>query len=369
MNRSNQNKGNKQLRIKPILLLIYWCILSLILVTCNNERNANQENPDQDGPVAIEAVIVNSGVINPWIYKSGVVRGINEAVVVSETEGIIQSVQFEIGDRLSVGAELLSVDREEARFGMLGARQQLNAAEMNYNASRRLYEDNAISRSEYEQARSSFNNAQASYRAALSRFRNTRITSPIDGTVASKEEGVTRGNYLSPGTPIARIVDLSELQIEVAVGEAEVALVDTGMQALVIVPAVQARVEGRVSAVATGAMPGSGSFPAVVTFDNGSQSIRSGMSARVRIRTTDTDSVLLIPSAALVTDNNAPSVFVVRGQRVERKEVTVIRTFGNLTSISEGVCEGDTVATSRTSTLDHGDPVTVRVTGRSEDLQ
>ncbi len=346
-------------------------LLSVALLFCAEDNRDTIPSEEIANPYAVEAVVVSRGIYHPYLEKSGVARGVKQVVVVSETEGVIRTVLYDYGDLVEKGGVIASVDREEARYAMLQAQQQLSAASLNYSASQRLFEDNTISREEYEKARSSYNGARSTYKAARERFRNTEITTPISGVVAVIEEEISVGNYISRGAVVAQIVDLSKIRIEAAVGEREIALVRAGADVAIYVPAVDPDrpFMGRVKAVAAGAMPGSGSYPVAVVFDNEQMQVRSGMSARVTIRTTDTDSVILLPSVALIRDNNTVSVFMVRENRVVKRGVTIGRALGNVSEVKSGISEEDTVIVSRTTTLEQGDTVIVRVIGKSGDWE
>lgn len=339
----------------------YLCAAMLLCCSGNGQQN----NSDGAAPSlsAVEATVVRRGILIPYLEKPGIVSGINEAVVVSETEGIIRSVEFELGDRVDSGTNLLQVDRDAARFALNQARQQLSTAQMNLEASRRLYQDSAISRSEFEQARSTYNGARAAYETALKRYNNTLVRSPIQGEVASKENTITEGNYLSPGMLIARIADLSALRLEIAVGEGEIDLMEIGASAQIRIPSAgpDSVYQARVTAVAAGAQAASGSYPVIISWENSDSLIRSGMSGTARIRTSDRDSVMLIPSAAIVEENDSTLVWRIDSGKVYIARVVVGRVMGNTSEIRAGLVPGDTIALTRTTNISEGDSVVVEI--------
>lgn len=346
--------------MKNVLLLN----LSVFLLFCSgDQQQSNGSADDPQSTEAVEAAVVKRDILIPFLEKPGIVSGVNEAVVVSETEGIIQAVEFELGDMVDSGTYLLRVERETARFALNQAKQQLSTARMNLEASRRLFEDSAVSRSEFEQAKSSFNGARAAYETALARYDNTLVRSPIRGEVATKEDGITEGNYLSPGMLIARIADVSAFRMEVAIGEGEIELIENEAQAQVRITSVSpdSVYQAEVRAVASGAQPASGSYSVVVIFENSDSLIRSGMSGRTRIRTNDRDSVMVIPSVAVVEQNDTARVFRISSGRVYENNVIVGRVSGNRTEIKAGLVPGDTIALTRTRSLEQGDSVFVSV--------
>ncbi|MDG5813507.1 efflux RND transporter periplasmic adaptor subunit [Chitinispirillales bacterium ANBcel5] len=357
--------------MKMLQLIIFGSMVVIVACNPSNENGEALQGEVPDGRVAVEAVISGRDILNPWIELSGVVRGEEEVVVASETEGVIQSVSVELGDRVNVGGEILRVDREEALYSMQQAHNQLVTAQRNLEVSEELVEDNTISRGEYEEALAAYHGARAGYESAKARYENTVVTAPISGLIAQKGEEVAVGNLISFGMVVAQIVNLDVMRFEGAVGEREVGLLEPGLTAYVSVPALQVDTPftATVSAVAPRASPQSASYSVVINWQNNASSVLSGMNARARVRTTDKDSVLVVPTSAVVRQNDSTFVFLAKGVSAQRTAVRVGRRVDNLSEIAQGVTAGDTVITSRTTTLTDGDRVRVRVIGESGDLR
>jgi membrane fusion protein (multidrug efflux system) len=333
---------------------------------------AGVEGPADARPLAVEALKVTRGELVRNIEAAGIVSGINEAYVVSETQGIIQGVSFELGDRVSEGQVLVKVDDTIPRLNMEQAKEQFEIAKLDLEATEKLFDNGSASKTELARARSAVNGAQALYQSALKTFRDCTIRAPIGGYVAEKESGITLGNYLSPGLRMAKIVDISSLKAEVAVGEGQISLVTQDAPATVLVPAAgdQKLFEAKVSAVAAGSDPATGSFPVVVTWKNPvGIAIKSGMSVTVTIETQTQQPVLLIPSAAIVEQGGQSYVFTAEADRAAQKPVQIGRRIGNIAEVLEGLEEGETLIISGLTALRRGDPVQPSVIGESGSWQ
>ncbi len=333
---------------------------------------AGAEGPDEVKPLAVEALTVTRGDLVRNIEAAGIVSGINEAYVVSETQGIIQSVSFELGDRVAEGQVLVKVDDTIPRLNMEQAKEQFEIAKLDLEATEKLFNDGSASKAELARARSAVNGTQARYQSALKTFRDCSIRAPIGGYIAGKESGITLGNYLSPGLRVARLVDISSLKAEVAVGEGQVSLVSAGAPATVLIPAAgdQKLFQAAVSAVAAGSDPATGSYSVIVTWKNPvGNTIKSGMSATVTIQTQAQQPVVLIPSAAIVEQAGQSFVFTAEEGRAAQKPVQVGRRIGNITEILDGLEEGQTLVISGLTALRRGDPVQPTVIGESGSWQ
>jgi membrane fusion protein (multidrug efflux system) len=320
----------------------------------------------------VEALTVTRGELIRNIDAAGIVSGINEAYVVSETQGIIQSVSFELGDRISKGEVLVQVDDTIARLNMEQAMEQLEIAKLDLEATEKLFNDGSASRAELARARSAVNGTQALYQSALKTYRDCTIRAPIGGYIAEKESGITLGNYLSPGLRVARLVDISSLKAEVAVGEGQISLIAEGAPATVLIPAAgrQTLFDAKVSAVAAGSDPATGSYPIIVTWNNPAGSaVKSGMSATVTIETQAQEPVVLIPSAAIVEQAGQIFVFTAEADRAAQKPVQVGRRIGNIAEILNGLKEGETLIISGLTALRRGARVRATVIGESGSWQ
>jgi len=364
----------KRVRNQIILGTGLFLVAAIVLVGCGRPGGPPEgfEAPPETKPLAVEALTVTRGELVRNIEASGIVSGINEAYVVSETQGIVQSVSFELGDRVSKGEVLVKVDDTIPRLNMEQAKEQFEIAKLDLEATETLFNDGSASKAELARARSAVNGAQARYQSALKTFRDCTIRAPIGGYIAEKESGITLGNYLSPGLRVARIVDISSLKAEVAVGEGQVSLVAEDAPATVLIPAAgdQKLFQATVSAVAAGSDPATGSYPVIVTWKNPvGNVVKSGMSATVTIESQAQEPVVLIPSAAIVEQAGQSYAFTAEANRAAQKPVQVGRRIGNIAEILDGLEEGETLIISGLTALRRGDPVQASVVGESGSWQ
>jgi membrane fusion protein (multidrug efflux system) len=202
----------------------------------------------------------------------------------------------------------------------------------------------------------------------VKQWEDCTVRAPVGGYVAARDASVSKGSFLNRGVRVARIVDLAVLRAEIAVGEREVGQVREGVTARVAVAGQCApgEFDAVVKAVAAGADPGSGSFRVVVEWNNTCGSlIKSGMTATVTIPSAGQDTVVVVPTAALVVRDGRDAVLVAAGDRTVVRPVRKGRVAGNRTHILEGLAEGEVVIMSALGTLGPNDPVTVTLVGQS----
>lgn len=321
-------------------------------------------------PRPIEAVEISSAGFIDYVGGSGRVAGTREATVVSESQGVLQRVDFDLGQSVSRGDVLAAFDDRVERLATEQARAASESARAELDALQRRFDAGAASRTELSRARAAAAGADAEYQRAVKRFEDRRITAPISGRVARKHSGVSEGSFLAAGVNVAHVVDTSRLQVVLAVGEREIHYVEPGARAEILMEVCAGRPQlGSVQSVAAGSDPQTGSFAVIVSWENRcGDRVRSGMSATVRIEPAVAQQVLMVPAAALLRRQGKSVVFVIEDNTVRRREVAVGQRVGNRAEVLEGLGEGELVAVSALSLLNDGDPVAVTVTGRSGEL-
>jgi membrane fusion protein, multidrug efflux system len=356
-------------------LLTCMCIVfaAVFLISCSAKPSAVSgatvwESPGQEETLAVEALTVTTGLLVNAVSASGAVAGVNEAVVLSEAQGIIRTVSFSIGDRVRSGQELVKVDDAIAASNLQRAKDQLDAASLELRANEQIIESGGGSPAALTRSRSAESAARALYDAAFKAYRDTTIRSPISGVIASREDAVTTGNLLSPFARVARIVDNTSFKITVGVGEREIGLVSPGAVARVSVPAALGTeiVEASVLAVGAGSDPATGSYPVVVSFANRWDSlVKSGMSASVEIEVKKAKPSVIIPRQAIVSRGGKSVVFIVKDGAARLREVSIGRVSGVRAEILSGLASGDVLVISALSRLSDGMPVNPTLRGES----
>ncbi len=360
----------------PSLGFIFIVSLVLILFSgCSGppeSETGTNDSPQEQPPLAVEALEVSTGPLITQITGSGTISGSSEALVVSQTQGIIEQVSFELGRKVAKGETLVQVDSEIARLNMEQAGEQLENARIDYQTKQRLVEQGGASRAELLRARSALRGAEARYKQTQKTFEDCSITAPISGFIAEKQATATIGNYLSPGMQVAKVVNLDTLRLQLSVGEGVIGQVREGSSATVTIPAAceGQSFSAQVTAIAAGSDPGTGSYPVVLEFENQcGTAVKSGMSAEASITPAGDREVLIIPSAALARRNEQEVVFIADQGTVKVQPISQGRRVGNRIEVVQGLEAGNLLIISGTTSLSDGDRVAATKVGESGSWQ
>lgn len=358
------------------LVIIFTVTLVLILLNgCSGppeSKAGSGDSPQTQQPLAVEALEVSRGPLITQITGSGTISGTSEALVVSQTQGIIEQVSFELGRKVTKGETLVQVDSEIARLNMEQANEQLENAHIDYQTKQRLVEQGGASRAELLRARSALRGAEARYKQTRKAYEDCSITAPISGYIAEKEATATIGNYLSPGMQVAKVVNLDMLRLQLSVGEGVIGQVRVGSSARVRIPAAceGQSYSAQVTAIAAGSDPGTGSYPVVLEFKNEcGTAVKSGMSAEASINPAGDKEVLIIPSAALARRNEQEVVFIADQGSAKVQPISLGRRVGNRIEVLQGLQAGDLLIISGITSLSGGDPVATTRIGESGSWQ
>jgi HlyD family secretion protein len=285
------------------------------------------------------------GDLRVTVSATGNLQPTNEVEVGSELSGLVTEVNVDNNDRVTRGQILARIDTARLQDTIVQSRASLQSAIANVAQAEataqqtkaslaRFEEVHALSggkvpsaaeldtaKAEHARAVAGVRTAEAGVaqaRAQLSsdqtQFSKALILSPVTGVVLSRQIDPGQTVAASFNAPVLFLIaeDLSAMQLEVKVDEADVGQVTAGQPATFQVDAFPGRTfPAQVERVDVGANAGTGSttssnasntvvsYTAVLTVDNADSTLRPGMTATAEIVTSEKRGVLLVPNAAL----------------------------------------------------------------------
>ena len=311
-------------------------------------------------PLPVEVVAAERTRLVPDIAASGMVSATREVSVVAETQGVVQTASFDLGEPVTAGQVLVTFDPLIQELTVEEARQAVVSAELSVATTERLVGSGNASQAQLTQARGALAGARARLAQAEKALADRTIVAPFDGLVAARSPSVEPGSFVTAGVVVARIIDISTMEIRLSVGEREIRYLRVGGAAFVSVPAAgTGEIRAEIAAIAAGSDPQTGSFPVVVRWEQPPGTlVRAGLSARVRIPPVGAPVRLVVPAGALLSRGDERSLFVATGDGVaDRRVVTVGEREGERVAILSGVEAGEQVIVSGLRTLTHGDRV------------
>ena len=277
-------------------------------------------------------------------------------------EGRVVTVHVLVGQRVSVGDPLVTLDCPEAasmRASAAVAQASLREARIELERQRRMQQegvgverDVVTTETKVSAAEAELSRVEA---GAVSIGKGTAsavvVRAPIGGIVigrkASAGMAVQRG-----GDPLVEIGDTSALRIVADVFERDLSHVHQGAKSRIQFPSVDRQMAGRVASVGTVVASGLRTAPVFLTIDTHGASLRPGMYGRVEIDAADAGLTLPV-SAVLIKDGKEPVVYVQKDPLTfVRRRVVVAQPFEGRVRIVSGLSPGEKVVVRGALLLD-----------------
>jgi len=341
-------------------------------------RSADEKPKQKPNDLTVEVVAAREEPIEERINLVGSLEPIAQTEIRSRVNGYVTSLPFELGDRVEQGDTLCLLDdadqrevvsRSEAALNV--AKAQLRAkqteaelAKKNVDRQRALIQNGAgtqqlldsaeatanISEANVDLEKAQVTEAESALLLARLALDDLKLESPISGFVADQTLDV--GDLAKPDVAVVRIVNLDTVQTTVNVIEKDYRKVRVGQQADVQVDAYPDRMfVGKVQRISPVLDPETRTAAVHIDVPNAEQFLKPGMYARVSLRSHQSHTGVMIPIAALLSDDDQPFVYVLaKGESLESDlvEQRKVRTgFVNkrIVEIVDGLGSGDEVIT------------------------
>jgi len=299
------------------------------------------------------------------------VRAFHRATITAETQGRVLERAVEPGTEVEANGAILRLEDSRMELELRRAEAQLSAArtvlahaKREFARGDRLRKQKAISTQQYDElehavdrARDEVALAEVARDTAKRNLTDTRIAAPFAGTVDSIAVDV--GDFVSAGTPVAVLVDLSRVRIMGSVTAGEAARLVPGTTARVTFRDLGGTIfEARLESVARVASATDGTYAIELHMDDPSGRLRDGLVATVELPDADASPRLLTKRAALLRRSGHPEVFVIDGQGdsavARSRRVRTGRSAGEWIEVLDGLVEGERVVWDGHFALDDG---------------
>ena len=334
-----------------------WIIL-LVVVALAAAAYAAWRYKHRPDPAAIyKTALVTRGDLVEAITANGVINPVRVVSVGTQVSGTVQKLTVDFNDRVTQGQLLLELDpsvyaarlaASEASLANIRATQALQAA--NARRAAELFRQQYISRQDYETSIQAAKSATAQVAAAEAQIKQDRanvgytvIRSPVSGVVISRLVDIGQTVAASFNTPVLFTIarDLTKMQIEAAVAEADVAKVKIGQHVTFTVDAYGTRrFDGYVHQVRLNPVSQQNvvTYTVIVEVANPDGALLPGMTANASFLVAEHRNGLLVPNGALsykpadyvpprrapgAFDPNLLTVFVLTGGKAEPRRIKI----------------------------------------------
>lgn len=318
---------------------------------------------------AVTVAVPMVQAVQDWDEFTGRFEATQSVEVRARVGGYISGVHFRDGDYVRRGQLLFTLDPRPAQAALASARAQLSQAQAQISLaqseldrSETLLESQAVSQAEVDTRRSALQTAQAAIAAANANVRArqldvefTRVTAPISGRVSDRR--VDAGNLVAGGSSAADVLTtvVSSAPIHFVFDGSEALLLKYQRQARSGAAPIQVRLQDEATFVRSGTLDftdnavdtASGVIRLRAVIPNADGFLKPGMFGQARLAGAGTYTAMLVPDAAVSTDQARRIVYVVAADgSVTPKPVQLGPLVDGLRVIRSGLARTDRVIIS-----------------------
>ena len=293
---------------------------------------------------------VSIGDITKTITANGTINPVNVINVGTQVSGTIEKIYVDYNDVVKKGQRLAELDTSiltrsvnEAESSMKKTKANLDLVQLNYERTKELFKNNYIAKVELDQAETELKNAKEEYNIAKSKYDVAKINlgyayidSPVSGVVISREVdiGQTVASSFSAPTLFQIAEDLTKMQIETSVSEADIGSIKVGQAVEFTVDSYPSKVfEGKVKQIRLNPVTESNVvvYNVIIEIFNEDKLLMPGMTAYVTIPIGEVTNVKKISTVSLRfnPDTRLLEIMGVKKPEREKGKIILYKLVGN----------------------------------------
>lgn len=290
-----------------------------------------------------------------YISIQGNVDTRQNTVLFSEYSGVLKQLYVREGQNVKKGQLIAKVDDGGLAQQLAQAELQYDLAKTTFERQQRLWDKKIGSEIQYLQAKTTKEATEKSIAQIKAQLAKTTILAPFSGTI--DDVLVKKGAVVFPGqTPIARIVNLSQMYVRAEISEAYLSKVVVGTKVDLYFPAIEKRMEAKVRQVGNFINPNNRTFYIEVGITNRTKQIKPNLMAVMKISDYQKPQALVVEEAIVREDAEGnPYVFLIENSNgkivLKKQNIEKGLVEGAYAEVISGLREGDLVVRERTQDI------------------
>ena len=333
------------------LHLLAIAAIAAVLPACKKGDDASRGQP----PATVTTQVVQPVRWSDELTALGTANARESVTVTASVSQTIASVDFDSGQFVRKGQPLVTLVQGQQAAGVAEAQAALRNAEQLFERSRKLADQQLISRADLETQRTSLEAARARVATQRATVADREIRAPFDGVLGLRL--VSAGSLVTPGTAITTLDDVSQIKLDFTVPENALSLLEVGQRVNAHRSAwPDDTFVGEIATIDSRIDTGSRAVTVRALVPNPDGKLRPGMLLDVGVERAARNA-LAIPELSVQQSGAQSSVFVVQGDTVKEVPVkTGARKPGQVEIVS-GLNAGDRIVIEGTVKLRDGSKI------------
>ncbi|MEH2509719.1 multidrug efflux system membrane fusion protein [Nitrobacteraceae bacterium AZCC 1564] len=365
------------LRTKPIRMTRWFVIVGgalLLLVGAivgfnafRNHMIAEFFKNNKPPPTSVSIAEAKSEVLPNLLTGVGDLAAVHQVDVTTDVSGRVTEILFTAGTQVKKGDALIQLFDAPDQSDLASFKAQTLAASLALDRAKALVAKQAGTQATVDQAQAAFDQASASVSRTEAIISQKRILAPFDGELGVRR--VELGQYLSAGTQIVSLTDLSRLYLNFTATEKERSVLNVGQSVRIVVDAYPGRTfEGKITTIEPQISADTRNVRIQATFENPDHILKPGMFATTTVELPPKPAVVTVPETSVDYTLYGDSVWLIKEHKTEdgKTNLTADRTFvktgpriqGRVV-ITTGLKPGDRVVAVGQLKLQSGSPVAI----------
>lgn len=330
--------------------LIGTVFLGLLFFSCNHNRNASRS--ETATPVWVEEVQRRN--IEEYTTTTGTAKAAKTTELKTETNGAYRlqtnprtGRPYRLGDPVDAGAIIVQLENKEYENNaqLESKKLQIQITEKEWEGQKALFAKGGATQKDVSNAENSYINAKLTLENAYIALDKLQIQAPFKGVIVALPY-YTPGVEIPSGTPVAGIMDYSQMYIETQFPENALDKLAVGQPAYITNYNIKSdTLKGTLTQLSPAINEDTRTFSGYITIDNPQLKLRPGMFAKADVITVRKDSVVAIPKDIVKHRRGGSIVYVVERSNAEERVVTTGISDDRYIEIEKGIQPGDKIVT------------------------
>src|ERR1700759_1527591 len=302
-------------------------------------------------PTPVSIATAKSEVIPNLLTAVGDLAAVHQVNVTSDVGGRITDIMFQAGTTVKAGTPLVQLFDEPEQGDLSSFKAQAVMGQLALDRAKQLAARQFGPQATVDQAQSTFDQANAGIAKTQAIISQKLVKAPFDGELGVRH--VEIGQFLTAGTQIVSLTDLSELYGNFTVTEKQSAQLNVGQTVRVVVDAYPKRnFEGKITTIEPQISTDTRNIRVQATISNPDHILKPGMFTTTTVVLPDKPAVVTVPETAVDYTLYGDSVFLLTEKKADdgKTSLTAVRTFvrtgdriDGRAEVLEGLKAGDRV--------------------------
>ena len=347
---------------KYIILIVLTILIAVIAwVLFRNKKTLDKEELLSESKVEVIPVMVDE-ITRTELHEiftfSGILKPEEELIVISQTQGEVKEVHYDLGDFVKKGYLIVQVDNEMRMAQFKVAEANYEKAKKDIERFEKMAEVDGVTRDQLEKMQLNLKNSEAQYITVKKRLSDTAIRAPFSGHI--NQMFTKKGSMLGPGVPVFEIVNIDRFKMTIKCSEDEIIHISKGMNVLVKPKSLNdVKLNGKISKVSVSADMAQQYTIEISISQSADQPLKGGMVSVAEILGRENYDIIAVNKNNIISINGKDYVYRIIDQRAVQTEVITGISVNDNIEIKEGLNIGDQIITSGLHLLSDGEKVKI----------